>query len=484
MFHIVFNVNEAFVKYASVLITSIIKNTNVKKSFKEICEEKVENFSEDSICDFYENVKYINLKDEQRQEGYCFHIMIDDIKEQTKDLLKNLEKELCQTYPCKIKIHIINDDEFKDCENVGAASLNKITYYKMKIASKLDLSINKCLYLDVDMLVFGDLRELFAIDLKDKFMAGVLDWKSLDNSFFKDKENGQILSIILPNAYINTGFMLMNLDLWRLEKIEDQCMQLAKNYIPKFAEQCIINATLKGNVIRLSPKWNLLNYIIDDKHFPLRNEAYKINRFFYIPYDFMPYTKDEIREALNDIKIIHLHTPKPWKNKMNVNFRTNVVEILTKNAFSKIWWDMALNTPFFSDELKFLKAELDNEEENICDIIEIIKIIQEIKTSIPYQMGQILISLKKDKSFKTRLSKINSLLKFKRNYKKEDFEMLKNKISKLKDSQYFGEIKKIQNHLSYLLGTEFIDNPYKFLFKLKEILKRYKEQQSKNQNDK
>ncbi|EAH9643686.1 glycosyltransferase family 8 protein, partial [Campylobacter jejuni] len=35
MFHIVFNSDENYIKYSAVLMTSIVKNTNVKLGFKD-----------------------------------------------------------------------------------------------------------------------------------------------------------------------------------------------------------------------------------------------------------------------------------------------------------------------------------------------------------------------------------------------------------------------------------------------------------------
>lgn len=40
MFHICFAANEDYVKYASVLMTSIIKNTDSSKSFQDFFEAK------------------------------------------------------------------------------------------------------------------------------------------------------------------------------------------------------------------------------------------------------------------------------------------------------------------------------------------------------------------------------------------------------------------------------------------------------------
>lgn len=44
----------------------------------------------------------------------------------------------------------------------GAAHSLKLPYYRLKFISLFDDSIDKCLYLDSDMLCMCDIRELFA----------------------------------------------------------------------------------------------------------------------------------------------------------------------------------------------------------------------------------------------------------------------------------------------------------------------------------
>lgn len=58
MFHIVFNSDENYIKYSAVLMTSIVKNTNVKLGFKDYFNKA--NISEDLkiykfIKPFYRN---------------------------------------------------------------------------------------------------------------------------------------------------------------------------------------------------------------------------------------------------------------------------------------------------------------------------------------------------------------------------------------------------------------------------------------------
>lgn len=77
MYPIVFNLNESYVPYASVLMTSIIQNTN---------------------------------KDSNVSGGggvYNFHLLMDFVSQETKEKLQNLILELSKTYPCTLNIYIL-----------------------------------------------------------------------------------------------------------------------------------------------------------------------------------------------------------------------------------------------------------------------------------------------------------------------------------------------------------------------------------------
>ncbi|EEQ0826441.1 hypothetical protein HC278_001751 [Campylobacter jejuni] len=83
MFHIVLNLNDDYAKYASVLISSIVKHTDTAKTFAEICKEN-------HIFDAYPNIKTAYSKNE---EGYVFHILSDFLSDETRNRLEDLKKK-------------------------------------------------------------------------------------------------------------------------------------------------------------------------------------------------------------------------------------------------------------------------------------------------------------------------------------------------------------------------------------------------------
>ncbi|EJE0124254.1 glycosyltransferase family 8 protein, partial [Campylobacter coli] len=297
--------------YTAVLITSIIKNT-------------------DANNDFLNNI-------------YHFHILSDFLSDSIKEKLDKLQNGLSKIYPCKISIHIMKDDEFKNFPSSGAAHSLKLPYYRLKFISLFDDSIDKCLYLDSDMLCMCDIRELFCIDLKDNIIAVVGDPGS-KKAKIKFIENGKKRVLKFDENYFNSGFLLINVKEYKKAFIEQKCEELAKNcvYI-KAADQDLLNAVIpKDKILKLSFAYNfniitLLYVICKDE---------KKNR--------LNYTREEFTQSAKNPKILH-YGEKPWK------FLKSYVDLQNRNI-NDYWWDIAKEVPIFKEEL--LK-----QKENIKDYL-------------------------------------------------------------------------------------------------------------------
>ncbi|VEJ47480.1 glycosyl transferase family protein [Campylobacter jejuni subsp. doylei] len=330
MFHIVLNANENYIKYAAVLMTSIIQKTDLNKSMSEFC-----NFDTD--------------------EGYVFHILSDHISESMKVRISNLEKQLNDIYPCKIVLHILNDDEFKGMLKWRG---NYLAYYRIKMASVLPQNLKICLYLDCDMLCFGDLRELLSVDINNYQAAVCLDGnnhKKNKKVFFslKGREKYKFSNI---EKYFNSGFILVNLDRWRRDNIENKSIDFLKKFKTLYPDQDALNIALT-EVLTLPMRWNLLlSYVAANV-----NNSKKLFRD-QSKYSSLHYTQYEFKTELNNIKIAHfiVESYKPWDKLSYGIFGDNFENI--PYPFYKEYWLAAKNTPEFSLELMQIKEDIENSQ--------------------------------------------------------------------------------------------------------------------------
>ncbi|ANV97585.1 hypothetical protein BBW65_01635 [Helicobacter enhydrae] len=265
------------------------------------------------------------------KRGYCFHILTDGLSHNTQEKLLKFEEELNKIYPCKFEIYTLDDSEF-----AGLPKLNNnyLTYFRLKMASVLPKEIEKCLYLDVDMLCVSDIREIFEIDIQQKVCGAVIDAHFMPFRSAIGKK-GDDFSLCI-DTYFNAGLLLIDLKKWREENIEEQCFTFLKSYIPQFHDQDTLNAILSKRVYLLDLKWNfMVGHLENDGHsFREEKKPYTLN-----------FTKQEYQNAKQEAKILHFLTgDKPWNSHF---YQDNNTALLMKQ-----WRDIALQIPIFCDELQ------------------------------------------------------------------------------------------------------------------------------------
>ncbi len=152
--------------------------------------------------------------------------------------------------------------------------------YRLFIPEVLN-DVSKIIYLDCDIVVNLDIKEMWDIDINSYCMAGVhcKDFEFLSEAV-RDKLNGSSCK-----TFINAGVMLMNLDkirergnlFWNSMAWVDEHI-----YLMRFSDQDIINNLFHGSIKLINPKFNnsnpreenmLNNSII---HTPTKNIAHRI----------------------------------------------------------------------------------------------------------------------------------------------------------------------------------------------------------------
>ena len=313
MFHVVFNANEAYIKYVAVLITSIIQNTDTKKTFQDFLNDKKDGYK-----------KRRNISNQEQEECYTFHILNDGLTQESKNKLAALQKELSKMYSCQILTHHIDDAIFKHI-GVPLWKGNYLTYFRLCLGDFVSKESKYCLYLDTDMLVLGDLRYLFSIDLGESIIA---------TSNLYQNATGE---------YFNAGLLLVNIKKWHDEQIQQKCFNFAKKHATNiFSDQDILNAVIKNNTtLKLPLEWN-----------------YYLQTFQTDTYDI--FSAHSFESFKKQVKIIHYIRPKPWMNIYQWYEHSKSKVFLYQNVIN-LWWDIASKTPIFTKELMDLRVQINFE---------------------------------------------------------------------------------------------------------------------------
>ena len=115
------------------------------------------------------------------------------VKNENADILIFMLSEQSLLAECPINMH---------------TQISTPTYYRLLAPSILPKDVHKILYLDGDIIINGDIGELWSTDLTDKAFAGVEDCCT-------PSDDCERLGYSSEYGYYNAGVSLYNLDYWR-----------------------------------------------------------------------------------------------------------------------------------------------------------------------------------------------------------------------------------------------------------------------------
>lgn len=158
--------------------------------------------------------------------------------------------------------------------------------------------IERIIYLDSDMVIAGDIKDLWDIDLDECVIAGVETLHTVN-------DNAKIGYTSIDRA-INDGMVLMDLKRWREEQYLDKCQAFIKKYNgePPVLSEGTINAVCKGHMKIIHPRYNLMSAIVGENI--KRIEGLTGRKY---------YSQQEIDEATANPCIIHYLSGfynRPW----------------------------------------------------------------------------------------------------------------------------------------------------------------------------
>lgn len=171
-----------------------------------------------------------------------------------------------------------------------------VTYYRLKIASLLPQH-DRCVYLDVDLVVQADIAALLQADMAladgyEALLAGVAHAAYRQRTAIGGAP-------IAAGSYVNAGVLVMNLKAIRREGKEAEFTHWMDKQLPD-QDQDVLNVACAGRIKPLAPEWNFMPKLVA----PGRKRA---ARRFYARTGF------DLDEAARTPRIIHYADRyKPW----------------------------------------------------------------------------------------------------------------------------------------------------------------------------
>ncbi len=130
------------------------------------------------------------------------------------------------------------------------------TYFRL-ILPKTFIDVKKAIYLDADIVVRGDISEMFNYDLGTNLVGAVPDRSVAEFPEFAEYTESALE--IKKENYFNAGILLMNLERMRKEKFEERIIDLTKKVSFCVAQdQDLLNVICKDRVLILPYEWNVM----------------------------------------------------------------------------------------------------------------------------------------------------------------------------------------------------------------------------------
>ena len=186
-----------------------------------------------------------------REYSYRIIVLNTGLKEENMALvLKNQQTGFAIEF---VDISDRVEDMKRHFKNVYHFSV--VTYYRLFIAS-LFPQYDKILYLDCDLVVLDDISQLYHTPLGDNILAAAPEQYVQNTPAFRlyaEKALG-----LDPDAYVNAGVLVINLEAFRQNKIEEQFVDLITRYDFDLLDpdQAYLNYLCRGKIHTLPNGWN------------------------------------------------------------------------------------------------------------------------------------------------------------------------------------------------------------------------------------
>ncbi|MBE6632538.1 MAG: glycosyltransferase family 8 protein [Ruminococcaceae bacterium] len=211
---IFFSSDDNYIPYLDIAIASLIENASKDYNYRIIVLNT-------GLCG--ENVAKVKMNE---RDGFTIEFI---------DISKHLED---------IKSHFKNVYHF-----------SIVTYYRLFIAS-LFPHYDKIIYLDCDLVVLGDISKLYNAPIGENILGAAPEQYVRSTAEFRNYAS--VALGVDPDRYVNAGVLVINLEQFRKNKIEEKFTELITKYDFDLLDpdQAYLNYLCRDKIYELPNGWN------------------------------------------------------------------------------------------------------------------------------------------------------------------------------------------------------------------------------------
>ena len=240
-------------------------------------------------------------------KSFCdFYILDGGISKENQEKICVLKKHFSNF---SIEFVKIDDSMLSSITYKNMAQYVTLSTYNRFLIPQLKPDIDRALYSDVDVIVLGDIAEMYNEDLNGHILGAIWEEYAEKNNNIKRRN---ALGLSQEHKYFSAGNLLIDCKKWREKNITEKLFDIEKNYRDKllYADQ------------------DVMNICFDNNYQPLPK------RYCYIFQDFFFYKEH------NDILIRHYNGPiKPWR--ISPDIKTSLIPNIDD------FWFYARKTPYY-----------------------------------------------------------------------------------------------------------------------------------------
>ena len=173
-------------------------------------------------------------------------ILSNDIEDELESI-----RSIADSFGTHLEVIILDKDSpFNHVNWTKAKYWNEANYLRLMIPSLINEG--RVLYLDSDLIVTGDLSELFFMPFDGAVVICALELAHLRPNYK--------IPVAYGEPFVNTGVMVMDLDTLRKDDFLSKCLSIHDQYKDLICsmDQCIFNKYAEGKKKIVDSKWNTI----------------------------------------------------------------------------------------------------------------------------------------------------------------------------------------------------------------------------------
>jgi lipopolysaccharide biosynthesis glycosyltransferase len=266
-------------------------NTVIQKLDKYFEKNKLDSPKENTIPIFvasddgyapFVGVTATSIMENTNSQVYLY-VLDSGISEHNKERLRSIERTYSNFLISFIEVNL--QDLF------GAFKLHNkshtLNVYSRYLIPGLAKGMEKVIYMDVDVVVRGDIQKLYNEDLGKYSIGAIPEYTNVLDEHKKE------LGLSRKHKYFNAGVLLLNIKEFHKKNILKDIVRMTLDIKPKYQDQDIFNLYFENNYKIFDSKYNVSYWMWKyNQEEPLK----------------------EITDSITNPFIIHYTTFKPWKD--------------------------------------------------------------------------------------------------------------------------------------------------------------------------